>query len=137
MLWLRYAYGGALPERYREWVLHDVTAPTWILRHVLRGVVQFLPFAIVLMLVIPVDKGILATGIAMGALIGLLFSTAFVDNVAESRAMKAGYPEGYAAQVRRERVKKARARARQRRWPPRTRSTTPRGRRTGRAAGCA
>jgi hypothetical protein len=96
-------------------VLHDVTAPTWILCHVLRGVVQFLPFAIVLLLVIPVDKGILATGIAMGALIGLLFSTAFVDNVAESRAMKAGYPEGYAAQVRRERVKKARARSRQRR----------------------
>ena len=86
-----------------------------MVRHVLRGVVQFLPFAIVLLLVIPVDKGILATGIAMGALIGLLFSTAFVDNVAESRAMKAGYPEGYAAQVRRERVKKARARARQRR----------------------
>ena len=57
----------------------------------------------------------MATGIAMGALIGLLFSTAFVDNVSESRAMKAGYPEGYAAQVRRERVKKARARARQRR----------------------
>ena len=93
-LWLRYAYGAALPERYREWVLHDVTAPTWILRHVLRGVVQFLPFAIVLLLVIPVDKGILATGIAMGALIGLLFSTAFVDNVAESRAMKGGLPGG-------------------------------------------
>ena len=105
-LWLRYAYGAALPERYREWVLHDVTAPTWVVRHVLRGVVQFLPFAVVLMLVIPVDKGILATGIAMGALIGLLFSTAFVDNVAESRAMKAGYPEGYATRVRRERVRR-------------------------------
>jgi hypothetical protein len=37
-----------------------------------------------------------------------------VDNVAESRAMKAGYPEGYAARVRRERVKKARARVRAR-----------------------
>ena len=40
----------------------------------------------------------------MGALIGLLFSTAFVDNVAESRAMKAGYPEGYAAEVRKRRT---------------------------------
>ena len=37
LLWLRYAYGGALPERYREWVLHDVTAPSWVVRHVLRG----------------------------------------------------------------------------------------------------
>ena len=108
LLWLRYAYGGGLPERYREWVLHDVTTKTWVLRHVVRSVVQFLPFAIIVFFVIPVDKGILAIGIAMGALIGLLFSTAFVDNVAESRAMKAGYPEGYAAEVRRERVKRGR-----------------------------
>ena len=108
LLWLRYAYGGGLPERYREWVLHDVTTKTWVLRHVIRSVVQFLPFAIIVFFVIPVDKGILAIGIAMGALIGLLFSTAFVDNVAESRAMKAGYPEGYAAEVRRERVKRGR-----------------------------
>ena len=46
----------------------------------------------------------------MGLLIGLLFSTAFVDNAAESRAMKAGYPEGYATEVRRKRTKAARRR---------------------------
>jgi hypothetical protein len=108
--WIRYAYGGRLPPRYRTWVLHDVTAPTWVLRHVARGVVQFLPFAIVLLLVIPVDKGILGLGLGMGAVIGLLFSTAFVDNVAESRAIKAGYPEGHATEVRKERAKEARRR---------------------------
>ncbi len=108
--WIRYAYGAGLPPRYRTWVLYDVTAPTWVLRHVLRGVVQFLPFAVVLLLVIPVDKGILGLGLGMGAAIGLLFSTAFVDNVAESRAMKAGYPEGYATEVRTQRVKAARRR---------------------------
>jgi Family of unknown function (DUF5313) len=108
LLWIRYAYGGALPPRYRTWVLHDVTAPTWVLRHLVRGVVQFLPFAVVLLLVVPVDKTILGIGVAMGLLIGLLYSTAFVDNVAESRAMKAGYPEGYAAEVRRRRAQGAR-----------------------------
>ena len=110
LLWLRYAYGGALPPRYRTWVLHDVTARTWVLRHVVRGIVQFLPFAVVLLLVVPVDKTILAVGVAMGLLIGLLYSTAFVDNVAESRVMKAGYPEGYATEVRRKRAKAARRR---------------------------
>src|SRR3954452_14065718 len=90
-IWLRYAHGAALPEQYREWESPDVTARTWVVRHVLQGVVQFLPVAIVLLLVIPVDKGILATGIAMGALFGMMFSTASVDNVAESCAMKAGY----------------------------------------------
>lgn len=108
--WIRYAYGAALPPRYRTWVLHDVTAPTWVLRHLVRGLVQFLPFAIVLLLVIPVDKGILGIGIGMGALIGLLFSTAFVDNAAESRAMKAGYQEGYATEVRKQKAKAARRR---------------------------
>jgi hypothetical protein len=110
LLWLRYAYGAGLPERYHTWVLHDVTAPTWVLRHVVRSIVQFLPFAIVIFLVVPVDRGILAIGIGMGALIGLLFSTAFVDNAAESRAMKAGYPEGYATEVRRRRARSARRR---------------------------
>jgi hypothetical protein len=110
--WIGYAYGARLAERHNSWVLHDVTVPTWILRHFVRSILQFLPFAVILFLVIPVDKTILAIGIAMGALIGLLYSSAFVDNVAESRAMKAGYPEGYAAKVRRERIKKARARQR-------------------------
>jgi Family of unknown function (DUF5313) len=27
--WLWYALGGGLPPRYRDWVLHDATAPTW------------------------------------------------------------------------------------------------------------
>src|SRR5438270_10695110 len=78
--WIRYAYGAALPPRYRTWVLHDVTTRTWALRHVLRAILQFVPFAVVLLLVIPIDKGILGIGLGMGALIGLLFSTAFVDN---------------------------------------------------------
>jgi hypothetical protein len=110
LLWIRYAYGAGLPPRYRTWVLHDVTAPTWVLRHVVRGLVQFLPFAIVVLFAVPVDKGILGLGIGMGALVGLLFSTAFVDNAAESRAMKAGYPEGYATEVRKQRAKEARRR---------------------------
>jgi Family of unknown function (DUF5313) len=103
LLWLGYAYGARLPERYSSWVLHDVTTRTWVLRHVVRSLLQFLPFAVILFVVVPVDKTILGIGIAMGALIGLLYSSAFVDNVAESRAMKAGYPEGYAVQVRRRR----------------------------------
>lgn len=33
--WIWYAFGGKLPDRYRDWVLHDVTCRTWWLRHVL------------------------------------------------------------------------------------------------------
>ena len=43
--WLGYVFGAGLPERNREWVLHDVTAPTWAVRHMLRAVLQLVPFA--------------------------------------------------------------------------------------------
>lgn len=43
MLWLCYQNGGTLPAAYREWVLHDGTCRTWLLRVVLRGLVQFAP----------------------------------------------------------------------------------------------
>ena len=99
--WLAYVYGAGLPPEHRTWVLHDVTTRTWILRHVLRAVIQFLPFAIVIYLVLPVDKTITLTGIVMGLVIGVIFSTAWVEGNAEHRAIKAGYPEGYAMEVRR------------------------------------
>lgn len=99
--WLAYAYGAGLPPRHRTWVLHDVTTRTWILRHVLRAVIQFLPFAVVLYVALPIDKGIALTGIVMGLVIGVLFSTAYVESNAEHRAIKAGYPEGYAMEMRR------------------------------------
>jgi hypothetical protein len=105
--WVAYAYGAGLPPRYRTWVLHDVTTRIWVLRHITRSLVQFVPFAIVLFLVIPVDRVKLGVRLGMGALIGVLFSTTFVDNVAESRAMKAGYPEGYATEVRHRRAQDA------------------------------
>jgi ABC-type methionine transport system permease subunit len=47
-------------------VLHDVTTRTWVLRHITRSLVQFAPFAIVLFLVIPVDRVILGVGLGMG-----------------------------------------------------------------------
>ncbi|MEV6877162.1 DUF5313 family protein [Amycolatopsis sp. NPDC051128] len=44
--WLRYVYGGRLPDAYREWVLHDATAKTWILRFALRIVFEALPWLV-------------------------------------------------------------------------------------------
>ncbi|UQX87789.1 DUF5313 domain-containing protein [Jatrophihabitans telluris] len=31
-LWLRYAVGGTLPERFDEWVRHDLTGADWRIR---------------------------------------------------------------------------------------------------------
>jgi hypothetical protein len=51
--WYWYAVGGRLPDRYRRWVLHDLTCRTWPLRHLARLVAQLAPVAIVLVLLLP------------------------------------------------------------------------------------
>jgi hypothetical protein len=100
--WLWYVYGGRLPSRYREWVLHDVTCRTWVLRHLLRSVLQVLPFVVVLMLVIPAPLGLRAAAVLGGVLLGLLYSLAYMHEIVEHRVAKAGYPVGMAEAVRKE-----------------------------------
>ncbi|GAA4686807.1 hypothetical protein GCM10023215_22970 [Pseudonocardia yuanmonensis] len=106
--WLAYAFGAGLPARHREWVLHDVTVPTWVLRHLVRAVVQIAPVGVALYLLVPGSPGIRVTAVVMGAAIGLVYSLAFVEPAAEHRAIKAGYPEGTAAATRRERRRRGR-----------------------------
>jgi uncharacterized protein DUF5313 len=44
--WLLYAIGFRLPERYDEWVFHDLNSRGWRLRESLRVLATALPFAI-------------------------------------------------------------------------------------------
>jgi hypothetical protein len=108
--WIMYAFGAGLPERNRTWVLHDVTAPTWVLRHLVRSIVQIVPFAVVLYFVLPFPPVVVVSAIVMGSVIGILYSAAFVEAAVEHRAIKAGYPEGHAAAVRHERHRQHRRR---------------------------
>lgn len=98
--WIWYALGGGLPARNRAWVLHDTTAPTWWLRHVLRALTQLaVPIVLVLVLV-PGPfwvRGMAALG---GVLLGLIFSLAYMNETTENRVVRAGYPAGTAAAAR-------------------------------------
>ena len=98
--WLLYAFGAGLPERNRAWVLHDVTTRTWFLRHLARAVVQIVPFAVLLYLLLPMDPTIKLGAIGMGAVMGLIYAGAFSWGSAAHRAVKAGYPEGLVEEMR-------------------------------------
>lgn len=98
--WLWYALGGGLPAVHRGWVLFDVTTRTWMLRHAARTVVQILPFAVLLYLFIPGPPWVRGAAIGMGAFMGLFWSSVYIFETNEHRAVKAGYPVGYAAAVR-------------------------------------
>lgn len=101
--WMWYAMGGRLPAAYREWVLHDVTCRTWPLRHLLRLLVQLVPVAVVLVVVIPGPLWVRLMAVVGGSLVGLLYSFVFLYEATEHRAGKAGYAHGTAARLREER----------------------------------
>lgn len=102
--WLLYAFGAGLPVENRSWVLNDVTASTWVVRHLARAVLQIVPVAVLLWLLLPLDRTITSAAIGLGTVMGLIYSAAFVWGAAEHRAVKAGYPEGFAEAVRERRA---------------------------------
>ena len=112
--WIRYAFGAGLPARHRAWVLHDVTTRSWFLRHLARAVVQIVPIAALLYLLLGVvldfDPAITFAAIGAGAAIGLFYAGAFSWGSTEHRAVKAGYPEGKVEAVRAERRRERRHR---------------------------
>jgi hypothetical protein len=89
-------------------VLHDTTRRTWILRHLIRSVVQMLPVLVLCVLAVPVPLSYRLSAAAGGLLLGLLFSIAFMTETIEHRARKAGYPPGTAARLRAERAERER-----------------------------
>jgi hypothetical protein len=105
--WVWYALGGGLPRRLSPWVLADTTGRTWIVRHLLRAVVQMSPL-VALCLVVPVPLAYRLSAAVGGLAIGLMFSIAFMTETIEHRTAKAGYPPGTAARRRAERQERDR-----------------------------
>lgn len=107
--WLWYAVGGRLPERLSPWVLHDVTARTWVWRHAARGLVLLAPIAAACLL-LPGPLGLRLAMVLLVAIVGVYFSLSYVDESCELRAVKHGYEHGIARATRDARTEEARAR---------------------------
>lgn len=99
MQWLWYAVGGRLPASLNEWVLRDVTAHSWVWRHIAQLSVILVPFAAACLLV----PGPLALRVGMLLLlliVGTFYSVAYLEDNADRRAIRQGYPEGAAKAIR-------------------------------------
>ncbi|GAA2795555.1 hypothetical protein GCM10010470_33230 [Saccharopolyspora taberi] len=104
-MWVYYAYGGTLPDRHREWVLHDATCRTWVLRSFLRSLVQVSPVAAALLVGLGVfgESWPLALGATLlGVLVVVRISLSLAEQSAEGRLVRHGFPPGHAAAVRRQ-----------------------------------
>ena len=106
--WIWYALGGGLPRHLSPWVLADTTGRTWIVRHLLRAVVQLAPFLAICVIAPPVPLAYRLSAAVGGLLLGLMFSIAFMTETIEHRVTKAGYPPGTAARLRAERQERER-----------------------------
>lgn len=105
--WLAYCFGAGLPARYREWVLFDTTGPTWIVRHIIRVLVQLALPATAVIVFVPAPLGVrVLTDIAA---IGptLLFTSGYIVETSENRLLKAGYEPGYGERIRKVRRREA------------------------------
>jgi hypothetical protein len=90
-------------------VLADTTGRTWIVRHLLRAVVQLAPFLAICVLAVPVPLSYRLSAAVGGLILGLMFSIAFMTETIEHRVAKAGYPPGTAARLRDQRAEHDRA----------------------------
>jgi hypothetical protein len=98
--WVGYAFGAGLPERYHEWVLRDVTARTWWLRHLARTSLQLaVPIAAVCVFT-PGPPWIRIAMVAAGVLLAMIFSLAYMVETNEHRLVKAGYAAGTGERLR-------------------------------------
>lgn len=93
-----------MPERHREWVYKDVTARTWLLRHLARHTVQVAPFIVLILIFLPGAFWIRLVAVVGGYLLSILFSFSYVVETGEHRLAKAGYPVGTGERVRSERA---------------------------------
>jgi hypothetical protein len=93
VLWLLwYVLGGGLPDRYREWVLHDVSCDRWALRHFARAFLQIGLIAPIVFAVMPGPVWARAGAVLLGLLVGMQYALWFLDGSVERRASRAGYP---------------------------------------------
>jgi hypothetical protein len=87
--WLRYAFGGRLPEPLHDWVQHDLTDADWRLRGLLRTCIQIaVPVIAVFFLPGPLSIRIMtALLIALGA---LFVGAAYGDELRDRRLRQHG-----------------------------------------------
>lgn len=97
--WMWYSLGGRLPQRCREWVLRDTTGRTWVWRHAARTTVLLAPLMAVWLL-LPGPLWIRGLLVLMAGIVGYFYSFVYMEEAAENRLVKHGYPRGTGKRAR-------------------------------------
>jgi hypothetical protein len=101
--WLWYAFGGGLPERYQDWVLHDTTSATWIVRHIVRSLLLLVIPVVAVLLFLPAATGLRVFTAFVAGGCGMLFMLVHIIETTERRLIRAGFAPGTAEATRHQR----------------------------------
>lgn len=112
--WCWHAIGGKLPDRYREWVLHDASARTWWLRYLAGVLLRVAIPAIALFWVLRSFGGPLWVpfmSVLLGLIVSVYYGLTYAPDSLDARLLRYGYPPRTASAIRARRAEeKLRAR---------------------------
>jgi hypothetical protein len=110
--WLYYQYGGRLPDRYKDWVLHDTTSRWWLPRAFVRTLCQAVPVIVVLLVVFAlfgVPWYFAVACVVLGLVVSIYYALSYSSESVDSRLSRYGYPSNYASTFRQEQYEKTHA----------------------------
>ena len=87
--WIGYSFGRKLPDDLRDWVREDLTGRNAYVRHLVRGMVPFIPIFVIFML-FPGPWWLRAQMVALGLVLGLIYSAAYMKQNRAHRLDKHG-----------------------------------------------
>ncbi|TQF69107.1 hypothetical protein FK531_10070 [Rhodococcus spelaei] len=90
--WVAYACGAKLPDSMHAWVLRDLTGDHFLIRHLIRAMVPFLPLFAVFML-FPGPLWLRGSMVLLGVLLALFYSVVYMDQNRARRLQKNGLPQ--------------------------------------------
>lgn len=89
--WIAYACGAKLPESMNDWVLNDITGDHYVVRHLIRAMVPFLPLFVIFML-FPGPLWLRGSMVLLGVLLALFYSVVYIHQNRARRLQKNGLP---------------------------------------------
>lgn len=89
--WISYAFGARLPESMNDWVVEDITGDHYVIRHLVRAQVPFVPLY-VLFLLFPGPLWLRASMVLLGVCLALFYSVVYIHQNRARRLQKNGLP---------------------------------------------
>jgi hypothetical protein len=89
--WIAYSWGRKLPDELQDWVRHDLTGRWRVPRHLLRGMIPFLP-VFALFLLFPGPIFLRLSMILLGLILALFYCSAYMQMNREHRLELHGLP---------------------------------------------